>query len=174
MLRGFSAFFLVLAAVLLLATATGCVSEPRQSKPAPRVTDSGDAPIQEIDVLALPVALNLDQKPGPDGFLIKVFATNRKKPKAIAIDEGKIEVFMFDGVLGITQPVTSEPKQTWTYSAKDLKLYEIRSSVGIGYQLSPTWGDAKPAGSKITVGVRYTPPNGRFINSAPSVISVAM
>jgi hypothetical protein len=164
----------VLVCLLGLGSWTGCVSEPEQQKPRPRPAEGSGSGIQEIEVLALPVALNLDQVPGPDGFIIKVFATNRKRPKSIPIESGKLEIVMYDGVPGVTGPLPPQPRRVWTYSAEQLKPFEIHSSIGVSYELAPLWGDAKPNGSRITVGVRYTAADGKVITSAPSVISVGL
>src|SRR5262249_30873792 len=126
----------------------------------------------EVNLLAIPVALNFDQKPGPDGFVIKVYATNRKRPKALPINRGKIDVLMFDGVPGVTEGASLQPRRTWTYTAEELKTFEIQGAIGTGYQLAPQWGDTVPAGNQISVVVRYSPPEGRPVTSAPSVIAV--
>jgi hypothetical protein len=156
------------ALALLLS---GCVSDKKNVRPTAAPAVSG--PIQEINLLAIPVALNFDQTPGPDGFVIKVFASNRKRPKPMPIENGVIEVMMFDGAPGSIED-TAEPRRVWTYNAAELRVFEVKASIGISYQLMPAWGDAKPAGNKITVVVRYTTPGGGIVNSAPSVISVAL
>jgi hypothetical protein len=164
------AAYLGLGLMLLL---TGCVSEggkpPKKTVSAP-VNTGG---IQEINVLAMPMALNFDAKPGPDGFIIKIYASNPKRPKPLFIEEGKVEIYMFDGVPGMTADATGEPRRIWAYTAAELIQFEIKSSIGPAYQFALLWGEAKPRGDRITVGVRYTPPSGRSIDSAPSVISVA-
>jgi hypothetical protein len=160
----------VLLVALFLA---GCVSDPQKKKPSAPPQPVATSGIQEINVLALPMALNFDAKPGPDGFVIKVYAANPKRPKPLPINEGKIEVFMFDGVPGMTQDATGEARRVWTYTATQLAEYQIKTSIGPAYQFALPWGDAIPKGDRITVAVRYTEPSGHFINSAPSVISVA-
>ena len=166
--------WLAVLALCLLATGlwSGCVSEPKSRKPA--AASSGGGTIEEINLLAVPVALNLDDKPGLDGFAIKVYAGSRKLPKPIAIQSGKIEVLMYDGIPGVTEGASLEPRRVWTYTAAELKPFEIRTSIGTGYQLAPLWGDAAPTRNKITVVVRYISPEGRSITSAPSVISVTL
>jgi hypothetical protein len=157
------------AACLFLS---GCVSESKGKKPA-AIPEAGSQSIQEINVLAIPVALNFDERPGPDGFVIKVFASNRKRAKPLPIEKGSIEVLMFDGVPGMTEGASLQPKRIWSYSAEELKHFENTGSIGLAYQLAPLWGDAKPTGNNISVVVRYTAPSGATIASAPSVISVA-
>jgi hypothetical protein len=155
----------VIAALLL---AGGCISEKPSHKSLPQSDSSGH--IEEINLLAVPVALNLDNRPGPDGFVIKIFAGSRKRPKPFPLEDGQIEILMFDGIPGMGDAV-AQPRRIWTYSAQELKPYEVETSIGAGYQLAIPWGDAKPTHDKITVVARYTPRGGRPLTSAPSIIA---
>jgi hypothetical protein len=161
-----------LACVIFAWTlASACVSEKHLKKPTISSPSGGGAPIQEINLLAVPVALNLDEKPGPDGFAIKIYAGNRNRPKPFPIEDGKIDILMFDGIPGVTENASPKPRRVWTYTAEELKPFEIQTSIGIGYQVAERWGDAKPVNGQIAVVVRYSPPQGRPITSAPSVIA---
>lgn len=158
--------------VLCLGAGVGCVTESRNASAGTRGPST--AAVEEINLLAIPVAVNLDQNPGLDGFVIKVYASNRSRPKPMIIGSGTIEVFMFDGIMGFTTAQDAAPRQTWQYSAAELKEFQIESSIGTAYQLALTWGESGPTGSKISVLVRYTPPQGSPVISAPSIISVAL
>ena len=159
--------------VSALAMLLGCVSSDATKKKPAQAPQTGGQAITEINLLAIPVALNFDQKPGPDGFVIKVFASNRQRPKPLEIESGRIEILMFDGAPGTAEGASFEPKRVWNYTAQELRGLEVRSSIGIGYQITAIWGEAKPAGNKISVVVRYTGPSGGSVVSAPSVISVS-
>jgi hypothetical protein len=134
----------------------------------------GGTGIDEINLLAAPVALNFDQTPGPDGFIVKVYAASARQPKPVPIESGKIEVMMFDGSPDLHGAGLGRPLRVWNFTAEDLKPFEIHTSIGIGYQLAPLWGDAKPTGNKVSVIVRYTSPKGATITSAPSIIGVGV
>src|SRR2546428_126067 len=70
--------FIQALAVLGLALALGCASvKPK----APRHDESPAASIDQINLLAVPVALNFDQAPGLDGFVVKIYAGNRSRAK---------------------------------------------------------------------------------------------
>src|SRR6185369_2066764 len=86
--------------VLLLGVGSGCVSDHKQGlQPRPAVSEgSAQSGIHELNLLAIPVALNFDQKPGPDGFIVKVYAGNRRQPKPLPIENGKLEIIMYDGI----------------------------------------------------------------------------
>lgn len=159
--------------VLALSACPGCVSDaPTGSRAARRVTPRGG--IEEINVLAIPVGLNLDEKPGLDGFVIKIYASNRTRPKPMLLEEGTIDVLMFDGIPGITTDRSALALRVWNYTAKEMEQFETRTSIGMSYQLALTWGEAKPASNKISILVRYTPPGGVPITSQPSIISIAL
>jgi hypothetical protein len=162
-----------LACALALAVGLGCVTEGKRPRPVPDA-ETGGGPIEEINLLAVPVALNLDQTPGLDGFVLKIYATTRKRAKPIPIEEGKVEVLMFDGMVGLTGTGSRKPLHIWTFTAVDLRSFEIHGSIGTGYQLAPLWGDDKPTGGKFTIFVRYTPPKGNPLVSAPSIISASV
>jgi hypothetical protein len=156
-----------------LALTTGCVSSSEQARPTPGPGVS-TGPIDEVNLLATPTALNFDHLAGPDGFLVKVYLGNRNKPKPIRMENGSLELLMFDGGLAQEAGQALQAKRVWRFTAQDLKAFEIHTSIGVGYQLAPILGGAKPSGNKIAVVVRYLSPRGATISSAPSVISVAL
>src|ERR1051326_2873337 len=78
--KRFKATLLCVCGMLLVSFLAGCVSEKELKKPAIS-SEGGTGNIDEVNVLAVPVALDLDQVPGPDGFVIKVYAGSRKRPK---------------------------------------------------------------------------------------------
>jgi hypothetical protein len=168
-------FRLVLSTVcclLALGCGSGCVTEGGKPKPV-RSASSRGGEINEINLLAVPVALNFDQAPGPDGFVVKVYASAQNRPKPVPIENGKVEVVMYDGMIGLTGPGSLHPLRVWSFTADNLKPFQIESSIGTGYQLAPLWGNDKPTNDKITIVVRYYPPKGNPISSAPSVISTS-
>jgi hypothetical protein len=161
----------MIARCLFLVPLLGCVSGRDKERPLAASTLAPSA-ISELNLLAIPVALDLDGVPGADGFVLKVYAGNRRRPKPIPIESGTLEIFMFEGILPSSGKEASKPRRTWTYTAEELKNSVVTTSIGIGYQIAPVWDTAKPAGDKITVVARYTPQGGAPILSAPSVISL--
>jgi hypothetical protein len=164
---------LVACCCLAMASWTGCVSD-RPAPPRPAKAATGTGGIEEINLLAIPVALNLDDAPGVDGFVIKIFASNRKRPKPLLIESGQIEIMMFDGVPIAVPGAPPQPLRVWKYSAAELKRFATEGSIGTSYQIAQRWGDAKPSSTRISVVVRYTTPAGGSILSAPSIISAAL
>lgn len=133
--------------------------------------DHGSA-IREIHLVSMPVALNLDAVPGADGFAVKIFASDPKEPKPVAISGGTLDVLLYDGVIAGRPGDKVEPLRVWSYSSEDLRPYQFRRPIGVGYDFVLAWGENRPAQKKITVVGRYTAPGAAPIYSAPSSIVV--
>jgi len=139
-------------------------------------TTSGDgggaaADISELNLLTLPVALNLDGAPGADGVAIKLYAVAPGAPKPGPIRSGEVEILLFDGLLAPNSTTLPPPARTWRFTAKQLKEWEVRAMVGTGYQLTLRWDRFVPKGERVTVVARYALGKGRYLYSSPGVIS---
>lgn len=138
----------------------------------------GRPSIDEIHVLTMPMALNLDQNPGADGFAVKIYAIDQAHPKSVAVTAGSLEVLIYDGMVPAAALATNAPIRRWEFGASDLAAYAQSTSVGVVYALTPTWRDGKPPGEKITVTACYLPPggeeNGRRVCSLPTTVTVAL
>ncbi len=160
---------LVLAALTWLPL--GCAStKPRPSAAQPEA--SSIAKVDELNLVAMPVAVNFDAVPGPDGIVIKVFPVDDSQPKPGAIKSGSLEVLMFDGYFDAAKLAASQYRHLWSFTANQLKPYEFTSTIGTGYNLTLPWGNDRPREDKISVVVRYRSPQGKLIYSAPSAITV--
>ena len=131
----------------------------------------GDA-VEEVHLFGLPATLNLDNKPGADGFGVRVFIAKSGSVKGAALQSGSLEILMFDGVLGAAEAAKQTPQQVWKFTAHELEPYRDQSSLGVGYQLTLRWNEA-PKLQHITAVARYVPPKGAPVYSAPSAISSA-
>ena len=160
----------LLAPCFLLPVLLGCASV----RPKPAIPKaSPPAQIDQLNLLAIPFAVNFDQAPGPDGFVIKVYAGNGNQPKPIPNLKGTLEILMYDGFLKENNTNSATLRRTWKYSADQLKSVVTKTSIGTAYQLALQWNEAKPVGDKISIAARYTSPEGATIYSAPAVISVS-
>jgi len=158
----------IIISMLLMLLLPGC-STSRTAK-APPTSTVTTRHVDEIRLVAVPMALNFDRQPGPDGFAVKVYGLNHGSVRPQEIRQGAIQLFMFDGVLIGTNAI--EPLCTWTYSAGELRQYEMNSTIGLAYQFAPRWGDKRPNQNRFTVVARYNPDGEKALESAPSVISV--
>lgn len=96
--------------------------------------------IQELHLLTMPVALNLDGSPGPDGVAVKLFANVGNATKPAPIRSGEIEILLFDGLLSGGSAALPQPSHAWRFTAAELKGFETQAMVGTGYQLTLRWG----------------------------------
>ena len=154
----------LLPALVLTLFLTACASTDKKPNTSP-------ARITEINMLAVPVALNLDSLPGPDSVAVKIYAGNLREAKPVPITTGTLELLMFDGVLKKSSNAPT-PLHVWSYPARELKRYEFKASIGIGYEFTASWTTNKPAAAKVTLISRYVCESGSPIYSAPSTISI--
>jgi hypothetical protein len=130
----------------------------------------GGARIDSLNVLTFPVAVNLDNRPGSDGFAIKLYAGNERQARALPITSGTLEVLLFDGVLRNAQ---EKPLKTWRFTGEQLKQYEIGTTIGTGYQLALPWEEHRPTRSRFSVVTRLQREGEPEIKSAPVDIEMA-
>jgi hypothetical protein len=159
----------ILAASLTAACLAGCASDPKRG--TSRFGRS--SAINEIHLFGVPMALNFDATPEPDGIGVRIYASNQKRARGLPITSGTLELMMFEGPLQEDEVRTATPRRVWSFPAADLKGLAIQTSIGIGYRFALRWDDAKPTGTRITVIARYRPTQGEAIFSTPSAISIA-
>jgi len=132
---------------------------------------SSNGEIVQLNLLTAPVGLDLDGRPGIDGFSTKVYASNASDPKAVPIRTGTLELLMFDGTLfGRTN--VPPALHTWSFTAEQLRNYEFKARIGTGYELLLPWGRDVPTRNMITVGARYTSPEGKIVTSGLTSVTV--
>jgi len=161
-----SDFWRGLALLLAGALLAGCSSTNKRPVAAPAPTT-----IDKLNLLAAPMALNLDGMPGPDAVLVKIYAGNARNPKPIAITSGTVDLLAFEGLLGTSTNVPT-PFKTWTFTTSELRRMQFKSSIGVGYQITASFIGQKPKSDKLTVLARYRPDPSHAIYSSPSTISV--
>lgn len=157
-----------MASGIIAATLAGCATPGAGSARTQRASG-----IQELHLLTMPVALNLDGAPGPDGVAVKLFANVGNATKPAPIRSGEIEILLFDGLLGTNPSPMPRPARTWTYTARELRGFETQAMVGTGYQLTLRWGDFRPRSDRVTVIARHPLGEGRYLYSTPGVIACA-
>ncbi len=126
--------------------------------------------IQSLHLFSVPVAVNLDSDPGPDGFAVRLFAKGSKSSKGVAIPNGTVEIQMFDGIS--QNRTNSLPLRTWSFSGSELKKHEGRSAVGLGYRFTLRWEEARPTQSRFSIQAHYVPSSGKAVSSAPSSVTM--
>lgn len=129
--------------------------------------------VDEVHLFGLPVTLNLDGIPGPDGFAVRVFVTKGGGAKGSTIENGNLEVLMFDGVIGPDEIAVKEPKQIWKFTARQLAPLREQTSLGNGYRFTLRWSQP-PTRGHITVVARYVGAKRQPIYSSPSTIAATI
>jgi hypothetical protein len=150
---------------LVLGALVGCSSPGKPSAPI------SPSSIDKLNLLAAPVALNLDGFPGPDTVAVKIYANSAREPRPVPIDTGTIDLLAFEGLL-TNSTNTPQPFKTWTYTVSELRRLQFKASIGIGYQITASFTGLKPRADKLTIIARYRPDPAHAIYSSPSTISL--
>ena len=130
--------------------------------------------VADLHLFGVPVALNLDGVPGPDGIGVRIYASGPVLARGIAIRQGTLEVLLFEGVVDAGAVGTTKPLKVWSFDVAALKPLVAETSLGLGYQLALRWGAERPADNVVTVVARYRSPAGAVIYSTSNTISVRM
>jgi hypothetical protein len=130
--------------------------------------------IDSLHLFSVPVAIDLDSSPGPDGFGVTLYASAATKAKGLPVTKGAMEILMFDGALERGAKTNAVPRRVWTFTPADLKKLAIRTSLGTGYRLTPRWGDTPPKENRVTIVARLVSPRLTSIHSAPTTIAVSV
>ena len=138
---------------------------------SPGPSNSAQGGIVRLHVMTVPVALDLDGRPGPDGIAVKLYANDARHPKAVRLRDGLLEILMFDGTFfGRTN--VPPALRTFRYTIPELRAHEFTSEIGVGYDFSLLWTTNRPTQRIMTVAARYTAPDGAIITSRPSSVTV--
>ena len=130
--------------------------------------------VADLHLFGVPVALNLDGVPGPDGIGVRIYASGPGIARGVAIRQGTLEVVLFEGVVDAGAIGTTQPLKVWSFDAPALKPLVAETSLGLGYQLALRWGAERPTDTVVTVVARYRSPAGAVIYSTSNTISVQM
>jgi hypothetical protein len=164
-----------LLALLLLSVLLGlfpaCTNpgSPTHSRPAAPVSSS---PIDELNLVSMPVPVNLESLPGIDGIVVKIYAVDTRHPRPQPIRSGTVEIRMFDGLVRDVATNTNNLRHVWIFPAQDLSGYAMTTGIGTGYSLPLGWGKDQPRQDKITLAARYLPPQGNPVYSTPSYVPI--
>ncbi len=161
--RVFAAVFFLLGLVGL----TGCASRPVGAGSVAR-------PVERLDLILTSLALDLDGRPGVDGFGARVYASVRGSAVGTPVSAGRLEFLMYDGVVRPEALAGATPLQVWSYDAGVLRPFAQLTSIGTGYRFALAWGDKIPRRERITIIARHTGLDGRVVNSAPGSIPLSV
>lgn len=163
--RGRQAFGAVLLLALGGAAWLGCAA-PKIRRP------TGDR-LTELHLFGVPVALELNGRPGPDGLGVRIYATAGPAARGIAIRRGTLDILMFEGPVDPALIASLPAQQVWSFSAANLSTLAAETSLGIGYQLALRWEKAPPREPLVTVVARYRSPEGQIFYSTADAIAIS-
>lgn len=162
--------FGVLLTLCLCLSVSACRTDSGGSTAAPPVA----RPSQRVDAVQLmtpPTAMNWDDRPGPDGVPVTVYLFRLDDPQPVTLRSGNLDFLMFEGRVG-REALSTEPFQTWSFTAEELRSALSRTMVGHCYQIPLAWTVKPPRTNNITLVARYRPVSGDPVYSAPTAISV--
>jgi hypothetical protein len=150
---------LVLCLMWVGVAGAGCRTDGTEAKRGrTRAFSSAGKSVDSILLFTSPVLFNLDGKPGPDGFSARVFAIHNGIAKPVKITNGTLEIIIYDG--NATPDQSLNPRQVWSYSKTDLPRYLSQTSIGFSYDFTLKIDKSKPLPGKVSIGAKYTPPEG--------------
>ncbi len=150
---------------LLALGLAACATKPGAPPPADSAT------LDELNLLGLPVAVNLDDRPGADGVVVKLFATRRTTPRAVPIRSGTLELTAYPGTPSPT--ALPPPFHVWTFTPAELATHEFKTALGTGYNLILDWTPRLLSSDRVTIIARHHPDRGQPVSSAPNSISAS-
>lgn len=127
--------------------------------------------IRELNLLGHPLAVNLDDRPGADGVVVKLFAANPAHPRTLPLRSGTLEIAAYPGTPRVS--ALPPPFHLWTFTPSELAPYEFTTSLGTGYNLVLSWVPKLLAADRVTIIARYLPAAGKPVMSAPNSITAA-
>jgi len=131
--------------------------------------------VGQIDVISLrlvPAPVNLDEKPGADGFIAQVSFYRFARPEPVAI-KGTLEVMLFAGGGAPETWSRQDPFQVWSFTPEELARCMIRDRGLWSYAVPLPWRGDGPRCPCATLIARYRPAEGRPVLSAPSTVPLA-
>ena len=150
-------------ALLLLAMIVGsaCKDTPLRST----------GKIVQLNLMTVPIALDFDDRAGPEGISVKVYASASDAPKPVRLREGTLELLLFDGPFQRQAPPPPVLRR-FQYSVPELLPHEFTARLGVGYQFNLAWGTNLPTQRIMSVAARYTSGQGQVVLSRPNSVTV--
>ncbi len=185
----------------LLTAATSCTStstggsspaptsanQDRDRKPAPVFPERTGQPgatnvstvvapsprVDKIELEMAPYAVNLDNRPGPDGVEVKVRLYNLDQPLAFGLQQGAIEFLLFEGRVKDEDIAEVEPFYSWHFSAADFQAARRNTLVGTQHAIVLNWSGQTPRGTTLTLAARIPRPSAGPLYARPVFLSTA-
>lgn len=168
----------VVVACLALGAQSGCVTESRsgrhtsidadqQTSASQSVPAQGGQDVDAIELYVLPVVLDWDKVPGPDGIQARAMLFRFSEAPPVRLSRGTLDFLLYRGRLKAEDLATATVFHTWSFTPAEIAPSLERNIVGDGYTLRLAWGAHVPDGEFVTLVARYVPSKGAPVRSAP-------
>ena len=127
---------------------------------------SGVGAVDSIRLFTSPSVLNLDNKPGVDGFTAKIYALDQDMPKPIKVNKGEIEFLLYEST------IDGDPLQIWKFDSKKLKKHMLTTQIGVVYDFRLLWAPANVPKRKAAILAQYRSVDGKLIKAVPVVLPI--
>ena len=127
--------------------------------------------VEKVVLLSSPAPIDVDGRPGADGFLVKIYAFSRGVARPVSIQHGSVEFQLYSR--GKDRKKDDDPLKIWSFEADDLASYRTESMVGVGYSLILRWGDAAPSGA-VEIVARLKRESGELVYSRPVSLALSL
>lgn len=128
--------------------------------------------IGEVHLFGLPTALTIPGSTLPGGLGIRIYASEPGGTLGRPIQQGRLDVLMFDQPAAGLDPQKQKPIKVWSFEAADLASLRSDTMLGICYQLELRWNQERPKGNLVTVFARYHRSDKLQVYSKPTVIAL--
>ena len=159
--------------LLVVVAAAGCTQSGGRQVRSPSLTPPNPVDMADrVELWLVPAAaVNWDDDPAPDGVRAQVFLYQAQQPETVLV-KGTLELLMYEGRVSRMGLADATPQRVWTFTPQELAACVVRGMVGWGYAVQLEWGRQAPTSAAVTFAVRYAPPTGPRIFSAPAVIAM--
>ena len=129
-----------------------------------RTVNSGKKSVDSIRLFTSSALFNIDGEPGSNGFSARVFAVHNSIAKPIQITEGTLEIIIYDGDASRDQSRLKLRVRFGRFPER-ICLGYLRSkpALAISYDFILKIDNSKPLPSKVSIGAKYTLPEGDSI-----------
>jgi len=154
--------------LVLPAVVSGCV-DPNGSASLARSSAGSVADVDNVTVMSMPAAVNLDDAPEADGVRLQVLLFQLAKPQPVKV-AGTLRFLLYEKRISPDEVRTRKPSLVWTYSGQKLARHVSKTRVGWGYAMELRWGSRRPTSRLVSVVAEYQSPRGKSIYSRPVTI----
>ena len=151
---------LPLAATALAWALSGCTGPQTISARPPSPVDQAD----RIVIECTSVAVNWDNRPGPDGLPVRVHVFRQAGKLPVTV-KGRLEFVLYEGLVSPDETAKAKPFRSWRLEGEQLRSCLGRSPYGWGYVVPLAWGAAAPRTAWVTLLARYVPRKGAPISA---------